>query len=104
SRRETATGPIGHDIEVRVGDAVDERSAGSLDQWLAGRWRAFGRALGCHVTVAVEHEPWELYEAQLISDEQQLVRAAGLAPPSAPPIVRYSPGVSVALGAPRRVT
>src|SRR4051794_9957805 len=32
SRRETATDPIGHDIEVRVGDAVDERSAGSLDQ------------------------------------------------------------------------
>src|SRR4051794_38174040 len=104
SRRETVTGAIGHDIEVRVGDAVDERSSGSLDQWLAGRWRAFGRALGRHVTVAVEHEPWALYEAQLISDEQQLLDAVGLAPPLAPPIVRYSPGVSVALGAPRLMT
>jgi uncharacterized protein YqjF (DUF2071 family) len=101
STRSGPEGPVGHDIEVDVGRPLPAEADDSLDQWLAGRWRAFGRVLGRRVVTPVEHEPWPLHEATLVRDEQNLLTAAGLPVPDEPPLVRFSPGVSVAIGAPR---
>jgi uncharacterized protein YqjF (DUF2071 family) len=101
SSRRRASGRVGHDIEVRVGAPISEGANDSLDQWLAGRWRAFGRVLGRRVITPVQHEPWLLHEAVLIRNEQNLLAAAGLPPPTEAPLVRFSPGVSVAIGVPR---
>ena len=50
---------------------------------------------------AVEHEPWPLQQATLVSLEETVRRAAGLPDDTAPPLVHYSPGVRVRVGAPR---
>ena len=103
SSRHGPSGPIGHDIEVEVGAPIPAGPDDSLDHWLAGRWRAFGRFLGRRVVTPVRHEPWPLHEATLLRDDQDLLAAAGLPPPEEPPLVRFSPGVSTAIGVPRPV-
>lgn len=103
SSRETPSGTVGHDIEVEVGRSISGGADDSLDHWLAGRWRAFGRLLGRRVVTPVQHEPWPLHEALLLRHDQDLLAAAGLPSPDEAPLVRFSPGVSVAIGAPRAV-
>jgi uncharacterized protein len=103
SSRQSPSGLVGHDIEVQVGRPIPVGADDSLDHWLAGRWRAFGRVLGRRIVTPVRHEPWLLHEAVLIRYEQDLLAAAGLPQPAETPLVRYSPGVSVAIGAPRAV-
>jgi uncharacterized protein YqjF (DUF2071 family) len=101
SCRQSPSGAVGHDIEVEVGAPIADGESHSLDHWLAGRWRAFGRVLRQRVITPVQHEPWRLHEATLVRNEQNLLATAGLPQPSEPPLVRFSPGVSVAIGAPR---
>jgi uncharacterized protein YqjF (DUF2071 family) len=103
SARESPSGPVGHDIEVEVGRALPVGADDSLDHWLVGRWRAFGRLLGRRVVTPVQHEPWPLQEAVLVRDEQDLLSAVGLPLPDEPPLVRFSAGVSVVIGSPRPV-
>jgi len=103
STRHTSSGSVGHDIEAEIGDRVRGDGDDSLDQWLAGRWRAFGRLLGRRVVTPVQHEPWVLHEAVLIKRDQDLLAAVGLPEPAEAPLVRFSPGVSVAVGMPRPV-
>jgi uncharacterized protein YqjF (DUF2071 family) len=103
SSRRTSSGLLGHDIEVQVGRPIPGGAEDTLDQWLAGRWRAFGRVLGRRIVTPVRHEPWPLHEAVLIRDEQDLLAAAGLPQPPEAPLVHYSPGVSAAIGLPRPV-
>jgi uncharacterized protein YqjF (DUF2071 family) len=50
---------------------------------------------------AVEHEPWPLQQATLVSLEETVRRAADLPDDAASPLVHYSPGVRVRVGAPR---
>jgi histidinol-phosphatase (PHP family) len=103
SRRPSSPRPVGHDITVDVGDPLAEDGRDSLDQWLAGRWRAFGQVRGRRVVTPVEHEPWVLHEAVLLRSEEDLLATVGLPRPTDAPLVRFSPGVSVAFGPPRPV-
>ena len=103
SRRPSSPRPVGHDITVEVGDPLVDDGGDSLDQWLAGRWRAFGHVLGRRVVTPVEHEPWVLHEAVLLRSEEDLLASVGLPRPTDAPLVRFSPGVSVAFGPPRPV-
>jgi uncharacterized protein len=103
STRQTPSGAIGHDLAVEVGGPLAAGADDSLDHWLVGRWRAFGRLLGRRVVTPVEHEPWPLHEAVLVRDQQDLLADAGLPRPQEAPLVRFSPGVSVAIGVPRPV-
>jgi uncharacterized protein YqjF (DUF2071 family) len=91
--------PAGHDIEVRVGPAIDEPQA--LDNWLIGRWRGWTTIAGRSCAVAVHHPPWPLHEATLVRFEESLFEVNGLHRPAAPPLVRFSPGTDVRLGIPR---
>ncbi|WP_188510337.1 YqjF family protein [Conyzicola nivalis] len=68
--------------------------------FLTARWALFTRVPGRTVRLRNHHEPWPLFEAQLVSlDDRLLARAgfadlAGLAPDS----VLYSPGVTTRFG------
>lgn len=97
SRRREAPA-IGHDISVRPTGVCE--SPAELDHWLTGRWGAYSTIAGRLTRVPVEHQPWPLWEAELVELEQTLLAAAGLPEPKDDPLVQYSPGVDVRLGVP----
>lgn len=92
---------VHHDITVVPGDPLEPDQL--VDQ-LTGRWRAFTRlGLGGRrvtVEVPVEHQPWPLHRADLVSLDENLVTAAGLARPSADCMVHWSEGVTARFGRP----
>jgi uncharacterized protein YqjF (DUF2071 family) len=89
---------IGHDIRVRLKAACPAPS--ELDHWLTGRWRAYSTVAGRLTRVPVQHQPWPLWEAELLHLEETLLAAAGLPDPTEEPLVQYSPGVDVRVGVP----
>ena len=91
----------GHRITVRPDRPYDAEELSQFDHWLTGRWRAYTRIGRRLASAPVEHEPWPLSGAVVDELEEDLVAAAGLPPPGGPPLVHFSPGVDVRLGAPR---
>ena len=103
SARRRWPGPRGarSKIEVRPGRAVAHASP--LERFLTARWGLWTR-LGRRLAYApVEHGPWPLQHAELRELDDEFVTAAGYPTPTAPPLVHYSRGVEVEIGAPRRV-
>jgi uncharacterized protein YqjF (DUF2071 family) len=94
-------GPVGHDIVVRPERPCDP--APEPADWLSGRWRAYSSLAGRLAVTPVEHDPWPLWTATLVSLEQSLLAAGGLPEPDGEPLVYHSPGVDVRLGVPRLV-
>ena len=100
SRRRTGRTPLpGHDIVVRSGPPLGADRTPLVD-FLTGRWRAFTRIAGRLVTVPVEHEPWPLFDADVLECHEDLVEAVGLPAPREAPVAHFSPGVNVRLGLP----
>jgi len=88
-------------LTVEAGDAV---RADPLDVFLTSRWRLFTADRSGRVrTTPVEHDPWPLQRATVHELDDSLVAAAGLPEPQDRMVVRYSPGVDVRIGLPRRV-
>lgn len=88
-------------VRLRIGDPIDRPN--EFEQFLSARWRLY-TMLGRHLTVArVEHEPWPLHRAHLLSFVDELVAAVGYPTPRDEPHVLFSPGVSVRVDLPRRV-
>ncbi len=67
---------------------------------VCGRCRAYSTIAGRLTRVAVQHQPWPLWEAELVELQETLLAAAGLPEPAEEPLVQYSPGVDVRLGVP----
>ena len=89
-------------IQVRVGDAIAESN--ELENFLTARWGLYSRGIGKSLMYApVDHEPWPLQRAELISLEDTLIMAAGIPAPQGEPHVMFSPGVSVRIGLPTKV-
>lgn len=87
-------------VEVEVGEPFSPGEATDLDRFLTSRWALFGD-LGPWITYATMfHEPWPLHHADVIHWDDQLVAASGLSKPTGPPLVHYSPSVSVRCGWP----
>jgi uncharacterized protein YqjF (DUF2071 family) len=70
---------------------------------LTGRFNAFTRRAGRLWRVPVEHPPWPLHDARLLRPHTDMLSLAGLPQPDGEPMVHFSPGVDVRLGAPRTV-
>ena len=87
-------------LRITVGEPV---VADDLDVFLTARWGLFSRSLRGIRHAPVDHEPWPLRSATLAAIDDSLVEAAGLPTPAGEPHVRFSDGVSVRIGLPRRV-
>lgn len=87
-------------VSVRVGEPVE---ATPLDDALTARWALHSTWWrGRPVLARVEHDPWQLHAAELLDIDASLVGAVGLPAPQGEPLVRWSPGVQVRIGRPRR--
>ncbi len=91
-------------VEVEVGEPIPPGEVTGLEHFLSARWGLFAwsRPRGL-VYAPVEHPRWPLHRARLVSLQEDLVAAAGLARPDDQPHVAWSPGVDVRIGLPRRV-
>jgi uncharacterized protein YqjF (DUF2071 family) len=71
-----------------------------LADFLTARWALFTRVLGRTLYLRNHHEPWELFEAQLVTLDDGLLHAAGFPALAgrAPDSVLYSPGVTTRFG------
>ena len=80
-----------------VGDATAD--------FLTARWGLFTSRFGRTRFLPNHHEPWPLFNAELVSLEDSLVERAGIPglTDRAPDSVLYSPGVTTRFGAPRQV-
>ena len=84
--------------EVEVGAPL---APDGLVASLTGRWSAFTRHAGAVWRIPVEHDPWPLHQARLVSLRTDLFARAGLPDPVGDAVVHFSPGVHVRIGAPR---
>ena len=87
-------------IVVEMGAPID---ADPLDVFLTARWGLYSPGLRGLRYAPVDHEPWPLRTARLVTLDDSLVQAAGLPAPQGDPHVRCSDGVSVRIGRPVRV-
>ena len=87
------------EIVARVGPPVE---ADDRDVFLTARWGLYSRAGKGLRYAPVDHEPWPLHAATVSRWDARLIAAAGLPAPTGEPVVRFSPGVSVRVGLPRR--
>ncbi len=94
---------VGHDLVVRPLDPLGPDDRTAVDDWLTGRWRAFGQRAGALLEVPVAHQPWPLARGEVQAMDETITSAAGLPPPSGEPLVHTSPGVDVRLGPPRPI-
>lgn len=102
-RRRWPAPPTGSRIVVEVGDRIPPGEVDDLTHFLTARWSLCSPFRGGLLRAPVDHPRWPLREARLLDLDQDLVEAAGLPSPHGPPLVHWSPGVTVRVGAPRRV-
>jgi uncharacterized protein YqjF (DUF2071 family) len=84
-------------IAVERGEAIQ---AGELETFLTARFRLYSLRRGRLIFARVEHAPWPLESARLVSLQQTLTDTLGLPPPAGEPLVHFSPGVEVQAGPP----
>lgn len=89
-------------VRVRPGDRFQPDELGDLDHFLTARWRLFSVVAGRLMMARAEHEPWPLHRGDVVRLDDEFVAAAGLPRPAEPPLVHFSPGVSVRISRPER--
>ena len=82
-------------------EPTDEAAVDDLSVFLTARWRLYA---GTRVTrvARIDHQPWPLRRARVLSCDTGLVQTAGFAVDGAP-VAHFAPGVSVRAAAPRRL-
>jgi uncharacterized protein YqjF (DUF2071 family) len=101
--RAATAGGATSEVAIRIGAEVPPAEVDPLTVFLTARW-ALGTRFGRRLMWArVEHEPWPVHRAELVSIDESLVVAAGLPAPTGEPVVLWSPGVEVRIERPRRV-
>ena len=88
-------------IDLTIGAEIKEPT--DLAHFLSARWGLYSKGFRGRLRYApVDHEQWQLYEANIVNLEDHLVTAAGLPAPTGEAHVMFSPGVSVRIGKPRK--
>jgi len=82
-------------IGVRLGPAVAPEAITPLERFLMGRWRLYSQAGEGLATTRVDHPPWPVRRATVVSLHQELMAAAGLPEPDGDPVAHFSGGVEV---------
>ena len=88
-------------VTIRVGNVIPPPLITDLDHFLTARWALGSRFGGRCVWANVSHPLWVLHEAEATDWHDSLFSAVGLTPPMNEPLVRWSPGVDVAIQRPR---
>jgi uncharacterized protein YqjF (DUF2071 family) len=96
--RRLAGPPAAADIEIRPGEPIPEPTP--FEIFLTARFRLFSRRAGRILRADIEHPPWPLHRAAVISLQETLVRAAGLPDPFGPPLAHFAPRIDVRVAAP----
>lgn len=97
-----ATTPARSRVVVESGVASDPDDP--LDRFLTARWGLVARTrAGSLRWAGVDHPAWPLHHASVVELDDTLVRAAGIDVSGPPDHVRWSPGVPVKIGRPRRI-
>lgn len=110
SRRRTSGGlPTGASsrVSIEIGPSCSPDELTEQDHFLTARWVLFsvaGRSGLRQRHARAEHAPWPLHRGVARAVDDELVAAAGLPQPSTEPLVHYSPGVDVRIGAPRTLS
>lgn len=86
---------------VEIGESIMTPS--EFEVFLTARFRLFAHRLGRLRLAAVEHPPWPLQRARVVSLEQNMVRAAGLPSPQGPALAHFAATVDVKVGWPELV-
>jgi uncharacterized protein YqjF (DUF2071 family) len=90
-------------ISVRIGELLADGEVTDLDHFLSARW-ALGTSFGQRdMWAEVDHQPWPLHRAHLVTCEESAVVATGLPAPTGEAHVLWSPGVEVRIARPRVV-
>jgi uncharacterized protein len=97
-RSQRIWGSAGTRIQVEAAHGPIE--PGEFDYFLTARFRLFALRRGRLMCARVEHPPWPLRHARVIEFHEDLTRAAGLPAPDSPPVVHFSPGVTVRISRP----
>jgi uncharacterized protein YqjF (DUF2071 family) len=90
-------------VALALGEALEPLDVSPLERFLLARWRLYSllkRGVG---VARVEHEPWPLTRARVLSLKEELTAAVGLPVASGPAIAHYSPGVEARFAARVRV-
>jgi uncharacterized protein YqjF (DUF2071 family) len=102
-RRWPRTGAATYDIEIAIGDPIDEPS--ELDRFLTARWHLFSPGplrlppTGIElVRTTVEHPPWPLARARVVRLDGTVLSAAGSPASGEAPSAMFSPGVAARFG------
>jgi uncharacterized protein len=98
SRRRGRFLPACSHIRVRMGGPLQ---TSAREAFLTARFRLYSVLRGRLTFADVEHEPWPLQTAEVLRLEENLLENCGLPRNKNPPLVHYSPGVHVRIGAPR---
>jgi hypothetical protein len=88
------------DIVVRPGALYKSDELAERDHFLTARYRLYSMARGRLKHAQIEHPPWPLARASVVSLRETLLAASGLPPPRGAPVVHYSHELSVAIGFP----
>ena len=89
-------------VSVTVGESFGAGQQGPLDRFLTARWALYGDLWKWRSYATMYHEPWPLHYARVNSWDDSLITACGLSEPDGPPLVHFSPGVSVRCGWPQK--
>jgi len=81
----------------------DEMETREVEIFLTARFRLYSFIFRHLTYTNVEHAPWPLRSAAILSAKQTLIEAAGLPPPAGAPVVHFSPGVHVRIARPKRL-
>jgi len=99
SRRRSPAGPA-LSLDLRLGDPIPATELEELDHFVTARWVLYSGFGPISASILVEHAPWELRRAEVLSHDQDLLSMAGL-PTREPDRIHFSPGVDALLAWPR---
>lgn len=101
-RRRTERPRARFSAEYRPTDSPSRAESGSLQEFLAERYRLYVVRDGTVWCTRIEHPPWPLCPAEATVRADSLLEAAGLPALEGDPAVRYTPGVEVTVRTPFR--
>jgi uncharacterized protein YqjF (DUF2071 family) len=83
-------------LRVEIGTAMKTTA---LDDFLTARFRLYTAVRGRIAYAQIEHPPWPLRRARIISLEEDLIRHSGMPAPQGEPLVHFSQELFVKAGA-----